>query len=180
MKVTLLIVVAMLVAGCTGGKGYSGSDLADAKRDARQDGYGEGHAAGYAEAEALYNPPTTIVAERLSRSTIDVENGTHAAFHFNLTGEGEAEWNLAHYAGPAVDVLLLRASEYEDYAAGDPFDWDPDGSDLAAETVTRTTGLQAGSFVLVLDNTAAALPVVVVDDDDVARLRFQFTVKQAA
>jgi len=138
-----------LLAGCSSGGdgGDANGDGGDANGDTT-DGSGE------STTDSPTAEPTTE-AEAVADATEVVPGGEYYYWPFELEASHDYTYEFAVQAGPAVDVFTMPEEALRDYANEEEFEYLDAVSSLDSTGTSVQGTLEAGAYVLLVDNTSA-------------------------
>ncbi|MEF8800157.1 MAG: hypothetical protein V5A38_01960 [Halolamina sp.] len=153
-----------LLAGCSGFGSVVGGDSQSQAGSDTQDADGDG--VPDTEDDFPENSTYSVEAELIDDER-RIPEQEWARWSFDFLGETEISYEFTVRDGPAIDVLLFKADEYEHYANRDGARYLTATSVLDAADGSNTGTINPGIHYFVLDNTTwgDAAPSTNVDDD---------------
>lgn len=154
---------AALLSGCSGFGSVIGSDSQNQPGSDGQDSDGD----GIPDADDDYpeNPEYSVEAELIDDER-RISPHEWERWSFDFLGETEISYEFTVRDGPAIDVLMFKADEYEHYADREGARYLTETSVLDSAGGSNTGTVNPGIHFFVLDNTVwgDAAPSTNVDD----------------
>jgi hypothetical protein len=170
----------MTLAGCSGGGDTdSGQGDADRAETVEADTEPDADNDGVPDSDDDYPNDPERSAGKTSRGNLDVAEDEWSSWTFEFSEPTHIEYEMVVRDGPSVDVILFGDREYEYFENQDRAKYYSGLSDLDTTRGLASGWVEAGDYVLVVDNTEwgeAAPPTNL--DDDVAEVEYTLTLSR--